>query len=374
MIFKDEKNYDAFRRNVESTAHTHGTSDVLDAAFVPLAADADAVALFRSQQDYMYTVFATCLQTSKAQSLVRQYEPTRDAQSIWRDLTAYMLTSTVGALHKEKLIGHLTTDHLDSNWKGTTVSYIQHWLNVLRQYEALSAPAAPFDDAMKRTLLQSALSYVAELDNVKASFHLEIAQGRAPPTFEGYVTLVEAVATTLDSRATKSAGKSYAADTLLINMHDHFEHFDPAAFYEAMVHSQDDDVCHDINTPVEDLQIYRAKQTHAKQSFQRYTQLSLDRETWAKIPKEFQDVWDKFPPNVKNIILTGTRQKGAESALNKTPVTGSRFTPNKKLGWKQPQAGNVHESSTPVIKPAMSMRALPSLTSLPIKKIIHMIS
>jgi hypothetical protein len=66
MEFKDEKIFDKFRRNVESTAHTHGTHDVLDPAFVPDPNDPEAVGLFRSKQNFMYTVFEKILLTDKS--------------------------------------------------------------------------------------------------------------------------------------------------------------------------------------------------------------------------------------------------------------------------------------------------------------------
>ena len=347
MDLKDEKNFDNFRRNVESTAHTHGTFNVLDPTYVPNPADVDAVALFRAEKNFMYTVFEKTLKTDKGASLVRQFEVDRDAQGIWRDLLAHQLTSTAGTLHKEKILAHLTTHRLSSSqWKGTMTSYIHHWKDQLRQYEALVHPAHPFDDAMKRTLLQSSLSMIPELDSVKSAFHLELAQGRAAPTFEAYCTLVETVATTIDSRNIKLSSKNHDIESLMINAHDHFDPSEPEAFFTAMIHDQDDDVHHDIDTPVEDLEIYRAKQTHSKpQSHQRFPQLSLDRETWAKIPKEFQDVWDKFPPNVKNIILTGTRKKGADQVLNRKAVDPKQFNPKKQVGWKPPyQSTNAHAS------------------------------
>jgi hypothetical protein len=167
--FKDEKAYDQFRRNVECVAHTHGTSEVLDGDYVPDPNDANEVRLFRSQQNFMYTVFEKILQTDKSASLVRRHEATRDAQTIWKELKEHQLSSTSGALHKERLLQHLTGHKLSSlTWKGTFLSYITHWQDQMREYEALVPTASRFDDDMKRTLLQTALSSIPALDNVKA--------------------------------------------------------------------------------------------------------------------------------------------------------------------------------------------------------------
>ena len=341
--FKDAKNFDAFRRNVVSTAFIHRTSNVLNAAYVPDPNDPEAIALFEAEQGFMYTVFDKVCQTDKSRALVHQYEHSQDAQSIWRDLVAHQVTSTCGTILKETILTHLTTHRLTSNqWKGSIASYITHWRDKLHEYESLQ-PNAPFDDPMKRTLLQAAVSMIPELDNVKSTLHLELTQGRPLPNFQGYVELIESVGTIIDSRNTKVATKSLAKDMAMINTHDQY---DPKDYYETIIHDLED-VHHNINTPIESLTIYRAKRSPtkfpAKSPYQRYQQLSLDRETWSQIPKEYQDVWDKFPPHIKNTILTGTRKKGAESVLNRKPVDSKKFTPAKPSGWKPPISAHIHE-------------------------------
>jgi hypothetical protein len=73
---KVEKSYDKFRHNVEATAHTRGTFDILDPHYTPDPSNTDEVALFQPKQNFMYTVFEKILQTDKSASLVRQYEAT----------------------------------------------------------------------------------------------------------------------------------------------------------------------------------------------------------------------------------------------------------------------------------------------------------
>jgi hypothetical protein len=64
--YKDEKNFDAFRCNVEASASMHGTSCVLDGNFTPDPADVNDVAYFRAQQNFMFTVFDLKMTTDKA--------------------------------------------------------------------------------------------------------------------------------------------------------------------------------------------------------------------------------------------------------------------------------------------------------------------
>ncbi|MGL5935879.1 MAG: hypothetical protein ACRCZI_09695, partial [Cetobacterium sp.] len=182
---------------------------------------------------------------------------------------------------------------------------------------------------MKRTLLQTALSWIPALDHIKSQLHLEVTQGRANATFYGYVTLVESFAIDLDSRNSK-----VAQDSLVANMHAHTHDL---SYQDYDSHGHDlDDTPHDIDTPIDVLEVYRARQTQAKQKptpfkksyvphTTRFPQLSLDRETWAKIPKESQDIWDSLPPNVKAIILTGTCKKGMEFVLNRKTVPSDKY-------------------------------------------------
>ena len=72
--FKDEKYWNNFRRGVETTADIHGTSNVLDGAFIPNPTDPQAVELFTAQKQFMYTVWESTLKTDMGMSIVRLHE------------------------------------------------------------------------------------------------------------------------------------------------------------------------------------------------------------------------------------------------------------------------------------------------------------
>jgi hypothetical protein len=55
--FKDDKNWDACRRSVETTADIHGTSNVLDINYIMPVGMPDVLALFTRQNQFMYSVF-----------------------------------------------------------------------------------------------------------------------------------------------------------------------------------------------------------------------------------------------------------------------------------------------------------------------------
>jgi hypothetical protein len=98
--------------------------------------NADDVAYFQAQQNFMFTVFDLKMKTDKAASLVRQHEGTRNAQAVWTALLAHQQTSTNGEIRRTKLMNHLMNYQLDSTkWKGTYVGFITHWKEQKREYD-----------------------------------------------------------------------------------------------------------------------------------------------------------------------------------------------------------------------------------------------
>jgi hypothetical protein len=69
--FTDEKNWYNFCRDVEATAATHNTIEVLDFAYTPnFAEDADDVALFAPKNKWMYSVLSAKLKTNTGMEII----------------------------------------------------------------------------------------------------------------------------------------------------------------------------------------------------------------------------------------------------------------------------------------------------------------
>ena len=72
--------------------YEHKCEQVLDPSYTPNPSDPDEVALFESQQRFMYSVFAKTLVEGKAADILREYSDPRDkakfgdAQKIYADL------------------------------------------------------------------------------------------------------------------------------------------------------------------------------------------------------------------------------------------------------------------------------------------------
>jgi hypothetical protein len=105
-------------------AHMQHTQYVLDESYVPKS-DVD-IAVFKEMKTFMYAVLDDHLKTDKVKALIRKFELTRDAQSIYRELKKHALCSTAAKLSGDSLLQYITTAQLPGNWRGTA-SFVLHW-------------------------------------------------------------------------------------------------------------------------------------------------------------------------------------------------------------------------------------------------------
>ena len=83
----------------------------------------------------MYPVFKRTLLTKKRKALLKTYQHTSDAQSIYWELSSYAMHSTKAALQASTLLTHITTImHGDENWRNTIHFFILHWQDQVRKY------------------------------------------------------------------------------------------------------------------------------------------------------------------------------------------------------------------------------------------------
>ena len=94
-MLKDEKYFEAFKRNLLVSATTHGCEEILEGDYMS-GHDDDSQELFKQKQSFMYSVFNKLLQSDMGKTIVRKYAPTLDAQSVWRDFETHMSTSSKG--------------------------------------------------------------------------------------------------------------------------------------------------------------------------------------------------------------------------------------------------------------------------------------
>ena len=90
-MLKDEKHFEAFKRNLLATATTHICEEILEGNYLPGYHD-DSQELFKQKQFFMYSIFNKVLQSDIGKTIVRKYAPTLDAQSVWKDFETHMST------------------------------------------------------------------------------------------------------------------------------------------------------------------------------------------------------------------------------------------------------------------------------------------
>jgi hypothetical protein len=95
----------------------HHTNKVLDDMYFPTLAI--EMAVFKKTQSFMYVVLEEHLKTVKGKLLLSQFQSTRDAQSIYRELKKHELSSTAA-----QLSGYTLLQQLDSQETGV----VQHML------------------------------------------------------------------------------------------------------------------------------------------------------------------------------------------------------------------------------------------------------
>ena len=123
---KDERYFDGFKRSFFIVAKTHKCNEVLDPTYTP-GREPEERELFETKQTFMFSVFNANLQTDMGKTIVRRHLANTDAQSVWKELSEHMRTSSKGASEKRRLTQYVTNTVLDDNFKGTTEQFVLHF-------------------------------------------------------------------------------------------------------------------------------------------------------------------------------------------------------------------------------------------------------
>ena len=159
---KDERYFDGFKRSLFIVAKTHKCSEVLDPNYTP-GSEPEEEELFEAKQTFMFSVFNTNLQTDMGKTIVRRHLASTDAQTVWKELSEHMRTSSKGASEKRRLTQYITNTVLDDNFKGTTEQFVLHFNEQFRQLEEISEDDERLPPTVKLTLLQTAVRSINDL-------------------------------------------------------------------------------------------------------------------------------------------------------------------------------------------------------------------
>ena len=159
---KDERYFYGFKRSLFIVAKTHECSDVLDPNYTP-GSEPEEEELFEAKQTFMFSVFNTNLQTDMAKTIVRRHLASTDSQSVWKELSEHMRTSSKGASEKRRVTQYVTNTVLDDNFKGTTEQFVLHFNEQFRELEEISEDDERLPPTVKITLLQTAVRSINDL-------------------------------------------------------------------------------------------------------------------------------------------------------------------------------------------------------------------
>ena len=97
---KDERYFDGYKRSLLIISKTHECNEVLDPNYTPGSAP-EQQELSEAKQTFMFSVFNANLQTDMGKTIVRRHLANTDAQSVWKELSEHMRTSSKGASKRE---------------------------------------------------------------------------------------------------------------------------------------------------------------------------------------------------------------------------------------------------------------------------------
>ena len=160
-VLSDMAYWDNWRRSVTAHAKSQDVDEVLDSNYMP--STQKEYDIFEIKQKFMYSVFNRIIQVDIGKSIVRKHKRDNDAQSVYKELLDEATNSTSAQIKIMKLTETLTSMKLDSKWKSTTVGFLTFWSDQLRKLEDMTDTADHYSDAVKRRMLENAVSQVEEL-------------------------------------------------------------------------------------------------------------------------------------------------------------------------------------------------------------------
>ena len=169
---KDEKYNDTWHRSFATQARAQDVSEVLDDKYKPTTQEQRD--LFLEKQKYVYAVLESKVLTDHGKAFVREHEYDFDAQAVYHKLSKHHLQSTKALIDSSAILSYITSVRLGSGeGRGSTESFITHWLNQVRLYERQIDPGDYFSEGHKKVMLENAVAPIQELRQVKNNADME---------------------------------------------------------------------------------------------------------------------------------------------------------------------------------------------------------
>ena len=111
----------------------------------------------------MFSVFNANLQTEMGKTIVRRHLANTDAQSVWKELSEHMRTSSKGASEKRRLTQYVTNTVPDDYFKGITEQFVLHFNEQFMQLDEISEDSEKLPPTVRLTLLQTDVRSINDL-------------------------------------------------------------------------------------------------------------------------------------------------------------------------------------------------------------------
>ena len=134
----------------------------MDTTYTP-GSEPEEQELLESKHTFMFSLFNANLQIDMGKTIVRSHLANTDAQSVWKELSEHMRTSSKGASEKRRLTQYVTNTVLDDNFEGTTEQFVLHSNEQFRELDEISEDSEKLPPTVKLTLLQTAVRSINDL-------------------------------------------------------------------------------------------------------------------------------------------------------------------------------------------------------------------
>ncbi len=211
--FSNKEAWGKWQRSLVGQAYAHKCENVLDPSYVPDPNDADEVALFESQQRFMFSVFTKTLQETKAQDILQNYsKPSNpsfgDAQSIYADLIDYYETGAQGRASISAIETKLTNVRLDKTWTKSITAFVKHVSGLIQTHKELTNNLhgdAYYIEKLNNTFENhhSMSSHIATLETQETALLRRLGHAIQPKTYADQLHELSEYAVILDDQYKK---------------------------------------------------------------------------------------------------------------------------------------------------------------------------
>jgi hypothetical protein len=255
--------------------------------------------------------------TDQGKAIIRDHEHNFDAQTVYKKLKQYHLTSTKAKMESSVILSYITSAKLgDGIWHGSTETFIINWQNQVRLYEKHVTPADYFSEGQKQVMLQNAVNGIDELRQVKnTADHIATTNG-SPLSYDEYTTLLLSAASAYDNQFQPKRTKRQ------VLVHETEERYEPIEETEP----------YDIDCPVSSIQAYATNFRSKPFSRSNATKVRMSSDKWFSLDDKSKAIWDQLDDNSKSIILgynsldTSTKTPTApHTSFSRPPFSKSPF-------------------------------------------------